>query len=507
VTTTAMPGTAARAEKSAPGRRLDPCGIVIFGASGDLTGRKLLPALYDLFHLGRLPENFYVVGVARRELGADGFRKQMKQAVRPEREAAWKEFAARLDYFSIDGSDPAGYERLKQHLQALDQKHGTRGNHVFYLAVPPSLYSPIVAHLGGAGLAASGARGPAWTRLVIEKPFGRDRESARRLNAQLRAAFAEEQVYRIDHFLGKETVQNLAVLRFANGIFEPLWNRNYIDHVQITVAENLGVEHRAGFYETAGAVRDMIQNHLLQVLCLVAMEPPASFEARFVHAEKLQILQALRPLPPQNAVRAQYGAGEIAGSSVIAYRQEPGVDSKSNTETFAAMKLELESWRWAGVPFYLRTGKRMPRKASEVSIQFRDAPLHLFACTAMQPCAPNLLRLRIQPDEGISLRVLTKTPGLEVIGRAVELDFAYGADLERESPGAYETLLLDVLEGDSLLFATAEWVEAAWGVVDPLLEAWAAAPPADFPNYAAGSWGPKAADELLARDGRGWHLP
>jgi len=502
-----MPGTAARAEKSAPGRRLDPCGIVIFGASGDLTGRKLLPALYDLFHLGRLPENFYVVGVARRELGADGFRKQMKQAVRPEREAAWKEFAARLDYFSIDGSDPAGYERLKQHLQALDQKHGTRGNHVFYLAVPPSLYSPIVAHLGGAGLAASGASGPAWTRLVIEKPFGRDRESARRLNAQLRAAFAEEQVYRIDHFLGKETVQNLAVLRFANGIFEPLWNRNYIDHVQITVAENLGVEHRAGFYETAGAVRDMIQNHLLQVLCLVAMEPPASFEARFVHAEKLQILQALRPLPPQNAVRAQYGAGEIAGSSVIAYRQEPGVDSKSNTETFAAMKLELESWRWAGVPFYLRTGKRMPRKASEVSIQFRDAPLHLFACTAMQPCAPNLLRLRIQPDEGISLRVLTKTPGLEVIGRAVELDFAYGADLERESPGAYETLLLDVLEGDSLLFATAEWVEAAWGVVDPLLEAWAAAPPADFPNYAAGSWGPKAADELLARDGRGWHLP
>ena len=502
-------GTAARAEKSAPGRRLDPCGIVIFGASGDLTGRKLLPALYDLFHLGRLPEQFYLAGVARRELGADGFRKQMQEAVkqsgrfRPEDEATWKEFAARLDYFSLDGSDPEAYDRLKQHLHALDKKHATQGNHVFYLAVPPSLYSPIVTHLGEAGLAASGAGGPGWTRLVIEKPFGHDRESARKLNAQLRAAFAEEQVYRIDHFLGKETVQNLAVLRFANGIFEPLWNRNYIDHVQITVAEDLGVEHRAGFYEKAGAVRDMIQNHLLQVLCLVAMEPPASFQARFVHAEKLQILEALRLLQPGNAVRGQYGIGQ----NVPGYRQEPGVDPKSKTETFAAMKLELESWRWAGVPFYLRTGKRLPRKVSEVSIQFRDAPLHLFACTAMQPCAPNLLRLRIQPDEGISLRVLTKTPGLEVIGRPVELDFAYGVDLERESPGAYETLLLDVLEGDSMLFATADWVEAAWGIVDPLLEAWAAAPPADFPNYAAGSWGPKAADDLLQRDGRRWHLP
>ncbi len=496
MTTVATPGTAAHAEKPAPRRRLDPCGIVIFGASGDLTGRKLLPALFDLFLLRRLPESFYVVGVARRELGGDGFRKQMQEAVRPEREAAWNEFAARLDYFSVDGSDAAGYQRLKQHLLALDKKHGTQGNHVFYLAVPPSLYSPIISHLGG-------ACGPGWTRLVIEKPFGHDRKSARSLNAQLRAAFAEEQVYRIDHFLGKETVQNLAVLRFANGIFEPLWNRNYIDHVQITVAEDLGVEHRAGFYETAGAVRDMIQNHLLQVLCLVAMEPPASFEARFVHAEKRQILEALRPLGPRDAVRGQYGPGQ----KMPGYRQEPGVDSKSNTETFAAVKLELESWRWAGVPFYLRTGKRLPRKASEVSIQFRDAPLHLFACTAMQPCPPNLLRLRIQPDEGISLRVLTKTPGLEVIGRPVELDFAYGADLERESPGAYETLLLDVLEGDSLLFATADWVEAAWGVVDPLLEAWAAAPPADFPNYAAGSWGPKAADELLERDGRRWHLP
>ncbi|MGH9787970.1 MAG: glucose-6-phosphate dehydrogenase [Candidatus Acidiferrales bacterium] len=507
MTSAATPGTAARAHKSAPGRRLDPCGVVIFGASGDLTGRKLLPALYDLFQLRRLPENFYVVGVARRELGTDGFRKQMQGAVRPADEAAWKEFAARLEYLSLDASNAAGFPPLKQHLQALDKRHGTQGSYLFYLAVSPSLYSPIVAHLGGAGLATSGAGGPGWTRLVIEKPFGQDRESARKLNVQLRQSFREEQVYRIDHFLGKETVQNLAVLRFANGIFEPLWNRNYIDHVQITVAEDLGVEHRAGFYEKAGAVRDMIQNHLLQVLSHVAMEPPASFQARFVHAEKLQILEALRPLPPGHAVRGQYGPGSIDGKKVPGYRKEPGVDSKSNTETFAAMKLELESWRWAGVPFYLRTGKRLPRKVSEVSIQFRDAPLHLFACTAMEPCAPNLLRLRIQPDEGISLRVITKTPGLEVIGRPVELDFAYGADLERESPGAYETLLLDVLEGDSLLFAIGDWVEAAWGVVDPLLEAWAAAPPADFPNYAAGSWGPKAADELLERDGRRWHVP
>ncbi|MCI0403951.1 MAG: glucose-6-phosphate dehydrogenase [Acidobacteria bacterium] len=500
MTPAAAIGTAPHAEKPAPRRRLDPCGIVIFGASGDLTGRKLIPALYRLFQLQRLPESFYVLGVARRELAAEGFRRQMQDAVAGSDARAWEEFAARLDYFSLDASDPASYQRLKQHLREQDQQRGTQGNHMFYLAVPPALYAPIIGHL-------SGACGSGWSRLVIEKPFGHDRESARRLNAQLREAFREEQVYRIDHFLGKETVQNLAVLRFANGIFEPLWNRNYIDHVQITVAEDLGVEHRAGFYEKAGAVRDMIQNHLLQVLCLVAMEPPASFEARFVHAEKLQVLESLRPLHPGNAVRGQYGAGEMPGGAVPGYCQEPGVDSNSRTETFAAMKLELESWRWAGVPFYLRTGKRMPRKVSEVSIQFRDAPLQLFACTAMQPCAPNLLRLRLQPDEGISLRVLTKTPGLEVVGRPAELDFAYGADLARESPGAYETLLLDVLEGDSMLFATGDWVEAAWAVVDPLLETWAAAAPADFPNYAAGAWGPRAGDELLERDGRRWHLP
>ncbi len=499
------PTQAAPARREAPAAsQLESCGIVIFGASGDLTSRKLLPALYSLFCRRRLPENFYVVGVSRRPLGAEHFREQIRAAVAEHLdESAWREFAPRLDYFSLDATSPEAYQRLRQQLESLDQQYRARGNYLFYLAVPPELYAPIVTGLGAAGLAAAGAN----RRLIVEKPFGRDRDTARQLNALIRGVFPEEQVYRIDHFLGKETVQNVSVLRFANGIFEPLWNRNHIDHVQFTVAEDLGVEHRAAFYEKAGTVRDMIQNHLLQVLCLIAMEPPAFFEARYVHQEKLKVLQALQPLDPSRAVRGQYGPGRLRGREVPGYRQEEGIDPRSATETYAAVRFELQNWRWAGVPFYLRTGKRMPGKVSEVSVQFRDAPLHLFACTAMQPCAPNLLRLRIQPDEGISLRVIAKTPGLEVVGRSAELEFDYDAGYETETPSAYETLLLDVLEGDSMLFSTGDWVEAAWGLIDPLLEAWAAQPPADFPNYASGTWGPKAADELLARDGRRWHLP
>ncbi len=499
------PTQAAPARRETPAAsRLESCGIIIFGASGDLTGRKLLPALYTLFCRHRLPEHFYIVGVARRPLGTERFRDQMRAAIGKQLDqTAWREFSSKLDYFSLDATSPEAYQRLHQQLEGLDRQHGVTGNYLFYLAVPPELYAPIVAGLGAAGLAASGAN----RRLIVEKPFGRDRDTARQLNALIRGVFPEEQVYRIDHFLGKETVQNVSVLRFANGIFEPLWNRNHIDHVQITVAEDLGVEHRAGFYEKAGAVRDIIQNHLLQVLCLVAMEPPAFFEARCVHQEKLKVLQALQPLDPSRAARGQYGPGHLQRREVPGYRQEEGVDPKSSTETYAAVKFELQNWRWAGVPFYLRTGKRMPGKISEVSVQFRDAPLHLFACTRMRPCEPNLLRLRIQPDEGISLRVIAKTPGLEVVGRSAELDFDYDAGYEAETPSAYETLLLDALEGDSMLFSTGDWVEASWGLIDPLLETWAAQPPTDFPNYAAGTWGPRAADELLARDGRRWHLP
>jgi len=497
-------------------RRIEPgdrperppdCALVIFGASGDLTRRKLVPALYYLAKAGLLPQGFAVLGMSSTDMPSEAWREKLGSEIgdaledEPLDAEIWRRLEERLYYLPGSFEDPAAYERLGRKLAEIEKRHDTGGSVLFYLATPPDFFGPIAERLSAAGLVREEAG--RFRRLIVEKPFGRDLDSALELDRKLCSVLREHQILRIDHYLGKETVQNILVFRWANGIFEPLWNRNHVDHVQITVGESIGVEGRGAYYEESGALRDMIQNHLLQVLCLVAMEPPASFQARFVRAEKLQILEALRLLQPGNAVRGQYGIGQ----NVPGYRQEPGVDPKSKTETFAAMKLELESWRWAGVPFYLRTGKRLPRKVSEVSIQFRDAPLHLFACTAMQPCAPNLLRLRIQPDEGISLRVLTKTPGLEVIGRPVELDFAYGVDLERESPGAYETLLLDVLEGDSLLFATGDWVEAAWGVVDPLLEAWAAAPPADFPNYAAGSWGPKAADDLLQRDGRRWHLP
>lgn len=497
------------ATPSTTSRPLEPCGVVIFGATGDLAARKLLPGLYDLFHEKRLPEPFFILGCARREWGAEKFRDQARAAVaehsrfRPPPPAGWEAFAASLRYQPLEAGDPSAYGRLRARLEELHRQCGTRGNVVFYLAIAPELYPPVVDSLGAAGLAGQAS---GWTRIIIEKPFGHDPASARRLNAQVQNFFAEPQVYRIDHYLGKETVQNLAVLRFANGIFEPLWNRKHIDHVQITVAEDLGVEHRAGFYETAGAVRDMIQNHLLQLLCLVAMEPPSSFEATPVQEEKAKVLHCIRPLDTRGAVRGQYGSGRIHGKEVVGYRQEEGVRPDSSTETFAAIRFELENWRWAGVPFYVRTGKRLPRKVSEIAIQFREAPLHLFACTALQPCPPNLLSLRIQPDEGIGLRVLAKTPGLEVVGRSVQLDFSYGADFEVSTPTAYESLLLDCLEGDRMLFARADWVERAWELLDPLLKAWAAEPSGDFPNYAAGSWGPAGSEELIRRDGRRWHL-
>ena len=496
--------------------RPDPFGLVIFGATGDLTARKLIPALFDLAHTNHLPEKFYILGTARRDWSEEKFRDEMKTAVteqgrfRPQDEDSWRRFAACLHYQSLDAGNSASYEQLRRRLEELDGKHGVPGNTLYYLAVDPHLYPEIVEQLGRAGLAAASVAGRGWRRIVIEKPFGHDLASARRLNTQVRGVFQEEQVYRIDHYLGKETVQNLMVFRFANGLFEPIWNRRYVDHVQLTVAEELGVVDRAGFYDQAGAVRDMIQNHLLQVLCLVAMEPPSSVEARPVQQEKLKVLQALRP-PDRRclgecAVRGQYGPGAIGGKSVAGYREEKGVRPDSPTETFAALRLEIDNWRWAGVPFYLRTGKCLHRKGSQITIQFREAPLQLFACTLMEPCEPNRLTIRLQPDEGIDLRFIAKQPGLEVIGHTVEMDFSYGAELKARTPEAYETLLLDVLQGDSLLFAEGDWIESAWERLLPLLEAWAAEPPADFPNYAAGTWGPKQADALMTRDGRRWHL-
>ncbi|MGH9863359.1 MAG: glucose-6-phosphate dehydrogenase [Candidatus Acidiferrales bacterium] len=494
-----------------PASTLEPCGVVIFGATGDLAARKLLPALFDLAHLKRLPPSFYILGLGRKEWSADEFRRRMKTAVTEQgrvkpSSSEWDAFAARLDYFSLNTKEPKAFASLRDRLQKLDATHSTPGNYLFYLSVPPELYAGIVGGLGEAKLAG----GPGWSRIVIEKPFGRDLPSARKLNACVQKVFREEQVYRIDHYLGKETVQNLTVFRFANGLFEPLWNRNFVDHVQITVSEDLGVEHRAGFYETAGAVRDMIQNHLLQLLCLIAMEPPASFDAASVHREKLKVLQSLHSfhiarLDPV-AVRGQYGPGRIEASPAPGYRQEPGVAADSVTETFAALRAEVVNWRWAGVPFFLRTGKRLPRKASQITVQFREAPLHLFACTPLEPCAPNLLTLSVQPDEGMALRVIAKQPGLQVIGRAVELDFRYRDSFADEGPSDYGTLLLDCLEGDRMLFARGDWIEAAWEWLDPLLAAWAATAPRDFPNYLAGSWGPAAAARLIESCGRSWHL-
>ncbi|MFQ5694393.1 MAG: glucose-6-phosphate dehydrogenase [Terriglobia bacterium] len=492
--------------------RPDPCGLVIFGASGDLTARKLVPALYDLACAGHLPENFYVLGTARRDLGDQKFRQQMHAGARqhsrflPFDTARWNTFAPHLHYQALDASRPESHQQLRRRLEELDRNNAVPGNHLFYLSVAPQLYAPITENLGGAGLVTPSADATPWTRAIIEKPFGHDTDSALALNRIVQSVLREPQVYRIDHYLGKETVQNLLLFRLANGIFEPVWNRAFIDHVQITVAEELGIEHRAGFYETAGAVRDMIQNHLLQILCLVAMEPPSSFESAPVQAEKVKILQSIRPLKPTDTVRGQYGPGQVNSKKVAGYRDEPGVDARSPTETYAAFKFEIDSWRWAGVPFYLRTGKRLPRKSSQVTIQFRDAPLQLFACTALQPCEPNLLTLRLQPDEGIGLRFIAKQPGLEVIGHSVQMDYQYGSALETHGPTAYETLLLDSMEGDRMLFARGDWIEYSWRLLTPLLRAWAGEAPKNFPNYAAGSWGPKEADALLARDHRRWHL-
>ncbi len=490
----------------------DPCAIVIFGASGDLTRRKLLPALYDLYAHACLAPRFAIVGFARTSLADDTFRTSATDAVRgnaelgPVDEGKWREFAQCLAYIPGEYHHPEAFDRLARRMAELDRERGLGGNRLFYLATPPTVYPLVIEQLGRAGLAKHPS-GKSWVRIIIEKPFGRDLESARQLNQALLKVFDESQVYRIDHYLGKETVQNLLVFRFGNGIFEPLWNRNYIDHVQITAAESLGVERRADFYETAGAVRDMIQSHMLQLTSLVAIEPPAVFDATAVRNEKLKVLQSIRPYSEEAIrrfiVRGQYGPGSIDGKALPGYRQEPGVKPDSRTETFVAAQLAIDNWRWADVPFYLRTGKRLARRATGIAIQFRRAPHVMFRGRDVEP---NWLVLNVQPDEGISISFGAKLPGAEMRIKTVTMDFCYRTAFGPGSRSAYATLLNDCIRGDATLFDRADSVEAAWALVDPILQAWQNSTPA-FPNYAAGSWGPREAEELIERDGRRWHNP
>ena len=483
--------------------------MVIFGGAGDLTKRKLVPALYNLASQGLLPKGFAVVGVSRREMTSEEYRERLGRDLQefgtgPVDSSLWHWLAERIYYQRGDATDPETYKRVRELLGQIDERYGTGGNYFYYLATAPSHFSTIVRQLGDAGLARQEAG--RWRRVVIEKPFGRDLDSARQLNREISEVLDEGQIYRIDHYLGKETVQNILVFRFANGIFEPIWNRRYIDHVQITAAETVGVEDRGPYYEDSGALRDMVPNHLFQLLSLTAMEPPISFDANAVRDEQAKILHAVQPLSPEEVlsrtVRGQYGEGALDGDRVPGYRQESRVDPASSTETFVAIKLLIDNWRWADVPFYLRTGKRMPRRVTEIAIQFKRAPFVLFRDTPVGQLAPNRLVLTIQPEEGISLTFGAKTPGAIVRIGSVDMDFAY-ADYFGATPSTgYERLLYDCMTGDATLFQRADMVEAGWRVVTPILDVWKALPPRDFPNYAAGSEGPAAARELLESDDR-----
>jgi glucose-6-phosphate 1-dehydrogenase len=487
----------------------DPCAIIMFGASGDLARRKLLPALYDLARHACLAPRFRLLGFARTQMPDDAFRDRASEFL-PENESpsisgyTQKDFAKHLRYFEGDYDDANAYRQLTERLEELDREGQLGGNRLFYLATPPDVYIRIIDHLGKAGLAKP-VSDKSWTRVVIEKPFGRDLESARDLNRRVLEVFEEPQVYRIDHYLGKETVQNLLVFRFGNGIFEPIWNRNYVDQVQITVAEALGVESRAAFYESAGALRDMVQSHLLQLTSLVAMEAPAAFDATPVRNEKIKVLQSIRPFTPDtiwsSVVRGQYGSGKIDGKPAPGYRQEPNVSPNSATETFVGLKLYVDNWRWSGVPFYLRTGKRLKRAHTEIAIQFKRAPHRVFRG---QDAQPNSLVLNIQPNEGISLSFGAKTPGAEMRIGSVTMDFAYRDAFGGVTRDAYATLLNDCIRGDATLFDRADSVEAAWQLVDPILKAWHEASPPPFPNYPAGSEGPRASDDLTNSEGRRW---
>jgi len=525
--TVARPASAEEPNLLRQGLRRDrtagPCAMVIFGASGDLTSRKLVPALYNLALQRLLPAEFAVIGVGRHPYTDETLRAELRNAAqefsrtRPLRPEVWDSFAQSISYVRGDPKDAATYQALRDKLAETDRTRGTGGNRMFYFATPPTLFPIIVGQLGAAGLNVSpsaaepgAASADAWVRMVIEKPFGHDLASARQLNQEIQAVFQEDQVFRIDHYLGKETVQNIMAFRFANRLWEPVWSEQHIDHVQITVAETVGVEERGGYYDQAGALRDMVQNHLLQLLTMVTMEPPVAFEAESVRTEKLKVLHSLRPIPPAGlstqVVRGQYGEGWIGGKQVPGYRQEDGVSPTSDTETYVALKLYVDNWRWAGTPFYLRTGKRLPKRVSEIAVQFKRVPHLPFSGTAAAGLEPDVLALRVQPDEGITLQFGAKVPGPTMQLRSVNMDFLYGSSFLVESPDAYERLILDAMLGDRTLFMSATEVEQAWAFVTPILDAWQRTKP-QFPNYAAGTWGPAAADQLIRRDGRQWRRP
>jgi glucose-6-phosphate 1-dehydrogenase len=497
-------------------RTPDSCTMVIFGASGDLTKRKLIPAIFDLDRQGSLAPGFTIVGVGRTEMNHDTFREYMHQAMKAfgqlqsSESALWENFARRLHYLAVDSNRADEFHRLRKELAAIATERRAGENHLFYLATPPGLYSPIVRHLGVAGMNKAESP-PNWVRIVIEKPFGTDLSSARQLNAEVLAVFDEDQVYRIDHYLGKETVQNLLVFRFANGIFEPIWNRNYVDHVQITAAETVGVESRASYFEQAGTMRDMVQNHMMQLLALTAMEPPVLFDAQQVRDEKQKVFQAIRTITPEDVhrvtVRGQYGAGTIGGKAVPAYKTEPGVSPASVTETYVALKFTIDNWRWADVPFYVRSGKRLPKRVTEIAVQFKMTPHRLFTNLPEDHLSYNNIVIRIQPDEGISLKFSSKIPGSSMRLRPVTMDFRYGSSFGGHLADAYTRLILDCLFGDATLFARGDSVDVAWSLITPIHEGWKSNPESKVFDYPSGTWGPKEAEELLSVSGRRWRLP
>jgi len=504
--TTAVPQT--NESVKGPERIPEPTVVVIFGASGDLTKRKLLPALFHLEQANLLPEKFAVVGVARRPLEGE-FAKDMQEGITKyggveAGDEKLEPFMKKVRYHAMNFDDSNGYIQLNELLSSIDKEIGTQGNRLFYLSTAPEYFADIIHQLGDHQMAKpkSGE-----VHIIIEKPFGHDLDSARELNDDVNRVFDESQIFRIDHYLGKETVQNILVFRFGNGIFEPLWNRNYVDHVQITAAEEIGIEGRGPFYEKAGALRDVVQNHVMELLSFVAMEPPISFEAEALRREKLKVWKAIKPVEPYNIVRGQYGPGKVGGQEVKGYRQEDRVDPQSGTETFAALKLEIENWRWAGVPFYIRAGKRLGKRTTEISIQFKLPPQLLFKEMTAGKCSelqPNVITMRIQPDEGISLRFSSKVPSPNMEVCPVIMDFNYADAFGKSSANGYERLLLDAMLGDGTLFAHRDGVEATWSLLTPVLEKWEKTKPKDFPNYPSGTWGPQTAQELLERDGRSW---
>ncbi len=494
----------------------DPCVMVIFGASGDLTKRKLIPAIFDLSRQGLLPTGFTIVGVGRTEMKHGDFRSYLLDAMkefgqyRDSDASLWESFSSCLHYLAVDSNIEEEFHRLKNSLEQIDADRTAGGNYLFYLATPPSLYATIVRHLGAANMnRPRNSRG--WVRIIIEKPFGTDLASARQLNADVLKVFDEDQVYRIDHYLGKETVQNLMVFRFANGIFEPIWNRNYIDHVQITAGETVGVENRGSYYEEAGAMRDMIQNHMMQLFALTAMEPPVLFDAQQVRDEKQKVFQAIRPIRPEDvhlfSVRGQYTEGTVAGKPVIGYHKEKGVSPTTVTETYVALRFTIDNWRWADVPFYIRSGKRLPKRVTEIAVQFKKTPHHLFRQMPAEKFDHNNIVIRIQPDEGISLKFSSKVPGSSMRMRPVTMDFRYGQSFGGRLADAYTRLILDCMLGDATLYARGDSVDVAWSLITPIHEGWASNKRSKVYGYAAGTWGPDEADAMLESDGRRWRLP